>query len=95
MSFSGSWNEVRGTRRKDDGAVGFTDWIITFQAATGTAVPAQGALHGVVQASGGIGELSATGFIAAPEAVQISAATRFTNNLDRITVRFRGFSAEA
>jgi hypothetical protein len=95
MAYSGSWDEVRGTRNEDTSSVSFTDWIITFQAATGTALPAKGTLHGAWQKSGGGGtELSATGLIAAPEAVQIGARTRFTENLDRVTVRFRGFDAE-
>ena len=101
---AGNWKEVRGTRVIDTSNVEFVDFVCTFQAAARTAQPLLGTVFANVQdGTGSPDAITASGCTAAafdpalvanPEAVQVGNRQRFTENLDRIQVRFRGFRGE-
>ena len=85
-----AWKELKGTRQPEDAPPHHMDYVITFTAATGEALPAGGEKIADITGSG---TLPSTGLDAEPEAVQVSARIYATPTKDHVTVRFRGLYA--
>jgi len=99
-----AWKELRGTRRVEDNAPHYVDWIITFGGTVGTEVkPNPGdTITNIIGTKSlptgtGAGGDGVNGDLldATPRAVQVSQVHRVTPSETRVTVRFRAWYIEA
>lgn len=86
-----AWSELTGSQHLDE-SLRLKDYIITYEAALAEGDPAIGSTHNEIS---GLTELSSTGLVDVPEAVQISKIKKVTATKKRVTVRLRGDKKES
>ena len=83
-----TWKELTGSRQITDASPNYVDWTITFQGTTGATRPVNGATYADVAGSG---TLILANMNFEPTADSVGEVVKVTDNIDRVTVRFRGY----